>query len=189
MLRYPSACFEEVAMDSVVAHRIIPAGFWLLAAALAVPCAAHASGARQGVKAQPGEIVLLRDVSTRPAYRPAPPGMALIADPSPKREVGQALGTSTGMDELSEDDYAALGSNTGSGVAHSQTTIERVTGNTVNSTLGKVTDSGMLSGGQFSNAIGGPMGAVTGATRGIGDQVRGALAQFPLGQPAGGPGK
>jgi hypothetical protein len=33
------------------------------------------------------------------------------------------------------------------------------------------------------------MGAVTGATRGIGDQVRGALAQFPLGQPAGGPGK
>ncbi len=176
-------------MDSVVAHRIRHTGLWLMAVVLTAPVAAHASGARQGVKAQPGEIVLLRDVSTRPAYRPAPPGMALIADPSPKREVGQALGTSTGMDELSEDDYAALGSNTGSGVGHAQTTIERVTGNTVNSTLGKVTDSGMLSGGQFSNAIGGPMGAVTGATRGIGDQVRGALAQFPLGQPTGGPGK
>ncbi|MCF7750972.1 hypothetical protein KQ945_09470 [Bacillus subtilis subsp. subtilis] len=177
-------------MDSVAVHRkTITAGLWLLATTLALPLAAQASGARQGVKAQPGEIVLLRDVSTRPAYRPAPPGMALIADPSPRREVSRALGTSTGMDELSDDDYAALGSNTGAGLAHSQTTIERVTGHTVNATLGKVTDNGMLSGGQLSNAIGGPMGAVTGATRGIGDQVRGALAQFPLGQPAGGPGK
>lgn len=189
MLRYPSASFEEGAMDSVAAHRTTTAGLWLLATALALPMAAQASGARQGVKAQPGEIVLLRDVSARPAYRPAPPGMALIADPSPKREVNQALGTATGMDELSDDDYASLGSNTGAGVTHTQTTIERVTGTNVTSTLGKVTDSGVLSGGQLSNAIGGPMGAVTGATRGIGDQVRGALAQFPLGQPAGGPGK
>jgi hypothetical protein len=115
--------------------------------------------------------------------------MALIADPSPKREVNQALGTSTGMDELSDDDYASLGSNTGAGATHTPTAIERVTGANVTSTLGKVTDSGVLSGGQLSSAIGGPMGAVTGATRGIGDQVRGALAQFPLGQPAGGPGK
>lgn len=176
-------------MDSVAVHRTTYAGLWLLTSVLALPIAAQASGARQGVKAQPSEIVLLRDVSARPAYRPAPPGMALIADPSPKREVGQALGTQSGMDELSDDDYAALGSNTGTGASHTQTSIERVTGHTVNATLGKVTDNGVLSGGQLSSAIGGPMGAVTGATRGIGDQVRGALAQFPLGQPAGGPGK
>lgn len=177
-------------MDSVAVHRkTTTAGLWLLATALALPLAAQASGARQGVKAQPGEIVLLRDVSARPAYRPAPPGMALIADPSPSREVRQALGTSTGMDELSDDDYAALGSNTGAGATHHQTTIERVTGTTVNATLGKATDGGVLSGNQLSGAIGGPMGAVGGATRGIADQVRGALAQFPLGQPAGGPGK
>jgi len=176
-------------MDSVAAHRTRHTPLWLLAVALIVPAAANASGARQGVKPQPGEMVLLRDVSARPAYRPAPPGMALIADPSPKREVGQALGTSTGMDELSDDDYASLGSNTGAGIPRSATTIERVTGHTVNGTLGKVTDSGMLSSGQLSNTIGGPMGAVGNATRGIGDQVRGALAQFPLGQPAGGPGK
>jgi hypothetical protein len=180
---------SEVAMDSVAAHRTRHTTLWLLAAALVVPAAASASGARQGVKAQPGEIVLLRDVSARPAYRPAPPGMALIADPSPRREIGHALGTSTGMDELSDDDYASLGSNTGAGIPRNTTTIERVTGHTVNGTLGKVTDSGMLSSGQFSNTIGGPMGAVGNATRGIGDQVRGALAQFPLGQPAGGPGK
>ncbi|WP_204128716.1 hypothetical protein, partial [Pseudomonas ogarae] len=71
--------------------------------------------------------------------------MALIADPSPRREIGHALGTSTGMDELSDDDYASLGSNTGAGIPRNATTIERVTGHTVNGTLGKVTDSGMLS--------------------------------------------
>jgi hypothetical protein len=176
-------------MDSIAARRTPRFSPWWLAAVMVLPLAATASGARQGVKAQPGEIVLLRDVSTRPAYRPAPPGIALIAEPSPRREIGQALGTSTGMDELSDDDYASLGSNTGAGAAHGSTTIERVTGQTVNNTLGKVTDNGMLSGGQFSNTIGGSMGAVGNATRGIGDQVRGALAQFPLGQPAGGPGK
>src|SRR6185437_685301 len=79
---------------------------------LAVPLVAAASGARQGVKAQPGEIVLLRDVSTRPAYRMAPPGVALIADPKPQHEIAAALGSSgaaSGMDELSDDDYAGLG--------------------------------------------------------------------------------
>jgi hypothetical protein len=55
--------------------------------------------------------------------------------------------------------------------------------------MGRVSgDGGMLSGNQLSQAIGGPMGAVGGATRGIGDQVRGALAQFPLGQPVGAAG-
>lgn len=180
-------------MDSVAVHRKARPGLWLLAVALALPQAAMASGARQGVKAQPGEIVLLRDVSARPAYRPAPPGMALITDPSPRREVNQALGTSQGMDELSDDDYASLGANTGAGTAAmhgGSTTIERVTGQTVSRTLGRATgNGGVLSGGQLGTAIGGPMGAVGSATRGIGDQVRGALAQFPLGQPAGGPGK
>lgn len=177
-------------MDSVVVHSRARAVSGLLAVALVLPLAANASGARQGVKTQPGEIVLLRDVSARPAYRPAPPGMALIVDPSPKREVAQALGTSPGMDELSDDDYASLGSNTGAGMPRGgPTTIERVTEHSVNGTVGRVTHGGMLSGGQFSNTIGGSMGAVGNATRGIGDQVRGALAQFPLGQPAGGPGK
>jgi hypothetical protein len=54
----------------------------LAVALLSAAAGASASGARQGVKAQPGEIVLLRDVAARPAYRMAPPGMALIADPN-----------------------------------------------------------------------------------------------------------
>jgi len=158
-----------------------------LALILALPLGAHASGARQGVKPQPGEMVLLRDVSTRPAYRPAPPGMALIVDPSPRHELGKALGVSTGMDELSDADYAQMGSGLADVQLRPQTTVERVTGNAVTGAMGRVTgDGGMLSGNQLSQAIGGPMGAVGGATRGIGDQVRGALAQFPLAQPAGG---
>ena len=177
-------------MDSVRVSGKATTVAWLVAAAvLLVPAAVQASGARQGVKQQPGEIVLLRDVSARPAYRPAPPGVALIADPSPRREVAGALGTSTGMDELSDDDYASLGSNAGIASSHHQTTVERVTTGTVNNTLGRATTSGVLSGNTLGRAIGGPMGAVGNTTRGIGDQVRGALAQFPLGQPAGGTGK
>lgn len=177
-------------MDSVHAAGRAGAMAWGVAAALLlVPAAVQASGARQGVKQQPGEIVLLRDVSARPAYRPAPPGVALIADPSPRREVSGALGTSNGMDELSDDDYASLGSNTGIASSHHQTTVERVTTGTVNNTLGRATTSGVLSGNTLGRSIGGPMGAVGNATRGIGDHVRGALAQFPLGQPAGGNGK
>lgn len=175
-------------MDSNRVRSMGSATGWLLMAVLLAPAAVQASGARQGVKAQPGEMVLLRDVSARPAYRPAPPGVALIADPSPRREVDGALGTSSGMDELSDDDYASLGSNAGMS-PHQQTTVERVTTGTVNTTLGRATTSGVLSGNTLGRSIGGPMGAVGNATRGIGDQVRGALAQFPLGQPAGGTGK
>ncbi len=177
-------------MDSWTLHRYAALIGLLLVSTVASE-AVMASGARQGVKPQPGEIVLLRDVSTRPAYRMAPPGMALIADPSPRKELGSALGAG-GMSELSDDDYAAMGSGmAGSQMAgHGQTTVERVTTGMVGGTLGRVVgDDGMLSGGQLSRAIGGPMGAVGGATRGIGDQVRGALAQFPLGQPAGPGGK
>lgn len=176
-------------MDSIRVRSMGSATGYLLVALLLTPAAVQASGARQGVKAQPGEMVLLRDVSARPAYRPAPPGVALIADPSPRREVDGALGTSGGMDELSDDDYASLGSNAGISTTHHQTTVERVTTGTVNNTLGRATTSGVLSGNTLGRSIGGPMGAVGNATRGIGDQVRGALAQFPLGQPAGGNGK
>ena len=89
-------------MDSWTLHRYA-ALIGLLLVSTVASDAAMASGARQGVKAQPGEIVLLRDVSTRPAYRMAPPGMALIADPSPRKELSSALGAG-GMSELSDDD-------------------------------------------------------------------------------------
>lgn len=160
---------------------------------LVVPLAAAASGARQGVKAQPGEIVLLRDVSTRPAYRMAPPGVALIADPKPQHEIAAALGSgsgaASGMDELSDDDYAGLGAGqAGNMNAHGVTTVERVTQQALGGTLGR-SGEGMMSGSSLSGAMSGPLGAVGNTTRGIGDTVRGALSQFPLGAPAQAGGK
>jgi hypothetical protein len=138
--------------------------------------------------------VLLRDVSARPAYRPAPPGMALIADPSPTREVSHALGTRGASDtgELSDADYAALATGN-AGPAHGAvpaTTVERVTSHAIGGTLlgGSGVDGGSISGSNLSQAIGGPVGNVGSATRGIGDQVMGALSQFPIGAGAG-PGK
>ena len=175
-------------MESRTASRHVVVFGLALVAAMGT---AQASGARQGVKAKPGEIVLLRDVSTRPAYRPAPPGMALIADTSPSKELGGALGPGS-MDELGDADYAALGSGMvdPQHQVQGQTTVERVTGGMVGSTLGRVSgEDGMLSGSRLSQTIGGPMGTVSRATGGIGEQVRGALAQFPRGQPAGTGGK
>lgn len=166
-----------------------------LAAALAIApllvgTGASASGARQGVKAQPGEIVLLRDVSARPAYRMAPPGMALIADLKPQREIATALGaggTTNGMDELSDEDYAGMGAGQAASVATpGGTTVERVTQQALGGTLGRGGD-GMV-GSNLAGAMSGPLGAVGSSTRGIADTVRGALAQFPLQgtAPAGG---
>lgn len=157
---------------------------------LLLPGTAAASGARQGVKPQPGEIVLLRDVSARPAYRMAPPGIALIADPKPQREIAAALGAgggTNGMDELSDEDYAGMGAGQASSpAATGGTTVERVTQQALGGTLGRSGD-GMI-GSNLGGAMSGPLGAVGSSTRGIADTVRGALGQFPLQgtAPAGG---
>jgi len=178
-------------MDGRIPKRVNALAGWLVLAA-ACAGAAQAADAHQGVKAKPGEIVLLRDVSTRPAYRMPPPGMALIVDPSPRREVGSALGIG-GLDELDDADYAAMESglaHAAPGAVHGQGTVERVAGGVAGGALGRVTGEGdMLAGGQMARMVGGPMGAVGGATRGVGDQLRSALAQFPQAQPVatGGP--
>ncbi|MGF6416832.1 hypothetical protein ABH900_000293 [Stenotrophomonas sp. AN71] len=176
-------------MDSTTLYRgLAPA---LALALLSTSLPAAASGARQGVKAQPGEIVLLRDVSARPAYRMAPPGMALIADPKPQREVAAALGSGggpSGMDELSEEDYAGMGAGrAGAITAPGGTTVERVTQQALGGTLGRDGNGSM--GSSLGTTLGGPLGAVGNTTRGIGDTVRGALAQFPLQGPAPAGGK
>ncbi|HEQ1702414.1 MULTISPECIES: hypothetical protein [Stenotrophomonas] len=163
----------------------------LALALLSVAMNAAGSGARQAVKAQPGEIVLLRDVSARPAYRMAPPGMALIADPKPQREIAAALGTRAGsgaMDELSDEDYAGMGAgHAAPASAPGGTTVERVTQQALGGTLGRSSDG--MAGSSLGGAMSGPLGAVGNSTRGIGDTVRGALAQFPLQGPAPAGGK
>lgn len=143
--------------------------------ALAVPARSIAADAHRAVQAKPGEIVMLRNVATRPAYRQAPPGMALIVNPSPKHEIDGALGTG----ELSDADYASLDASSGAGQPHG-TTVERMVGNALGGTLGNGTSgrNDVASNG-MSQAMAGPMGAVGGTTRGIGNQVQGALSALP----------
>lgn len=147
----------------------------LAVAGLVLPGTVVAADAHRAVQAKPGEIVMLRNVATRPAYRQAPPGMALIVNPSPKHEIDSALGTG----ELSDADYASLDASPGAGQTHA-TTVEHMVGNALGGALGagpsgrnEVASNGM------SQVIAGPMGAVGGTTRGIGDQVQGALSALP----------
>ena len=145
-----------------------------LLAALWLPASVLAADAHQAVKAKPGDIVVLRNVSTRPAYRPAPPGMALMVDPSPRNEIGRALGTG----ELSDADYAGLGA-TPSQNMHGGTVVERVIGSALGNSVDNTGGRANVAGNGVSNVVSGPLGAVGNTTRGIGDQVRGALSQLP----------
>lgn len=155
------------------------------------PVHADASGARRSDKARHGEIVVLRDVHSRHAYRKQPPSMAIIVDPSPQREIANALGTG----ELTDAEYAALGAGAGGVPIAGPTTIERMTNQGLGNSLNALTSgSGPISGASITGSVSVPMGAVHGATRGIADHVTGALAQFPMlgqpaqqGNPAGGP--
>jgi hypothetical protein len=151
---------------------------------LAFPTAVLAADAHTGVHADPGEIVLLRDVNARHAYRPAPPSVALIADPTPTREIQQSLGTG----ELSDEDFAAMSS--GHVDARGSATMpEQMTTRALQGSLGRITgDNAVLSGGSLTRSVGGVTGAVTGATRGIGPTITGALSQFPLGTGGQGTG-
>ncbi|HZY32847.1 MAG TPA: hypothetical protein VFE75_03705 [Rhodanobacter sp.] len=74
-------------------RRLIDCILLMLGALL--PASLLAADAQQAVKARPGDIELLRNVSTRPAHHPAPPGMALMVDPSPRHEIARALGRRT----------------------------------------------------------------------------------------------
>ena len=152
-----------------------------LLAVLSLPASARAADAHQAVKAKAGDIVLLRNVSARPAYRPAPPGMALMVDPSPQHEIGRALGT----EELSDADYANLDAAT-TPHPHGGTAVERVIGSALGSSLGNNGGHASMSGNGVSNIVSAPLGAVGNTTRGIGDQVRGALSQLPGMTPVAG---
>lgn len=167
------------------AHRRVHAkpaalGPWLLVPlfALVLPLDAIAGDAHVGVKNKHGEIVVMRDVPSRMATRQQPPGLALIVDPRPNRQLDAALGTAT---ELSDSDIASMGASPPSTVAH------RVNGamagllpvDTAN-TGGRTVSPGNAASGTN------PMGAVGNATRGIGDQVRQTMQALPL--PTQGPG-
>lgn len=73
--------------------RALPVAIAVLCLAASPLPQARAADAHIGVHPEKGEMVLLRDVSPRAAYRPAPPGIALIVDPKPNREIHDSLGT------------------------------------------------------------------------------------------------
>ena len=56
---------------------------------LLLPAGAFAADAPQAVKPKPGDIVVPHNVSTRPAYRPASPGMALMVKQTTARAVNE----------------------------------------------------------------------------------------------------
>jgi hypothetical protein len=151
---------------------------------LAAPATVLAADAHVGVHPDHGEIVLLRDVNARHAYRQTPPSIALIVDPTPTREINQALGTG----EMSDDEIAGMASGPLDGRG-GVTVPEQMTDRALQGAMGRLAgDGSVLSGGSFSRSVGGATGAVTGATRGIGSTVTGALSQFPLGgNPGTGP--
>lgn len=155
-------------------RRRIADRIFLMLGALLLPAGGMAADAHMAVKAKPGDIVLLRNVSTRPAYRPAPPGMALMVDPSPRHELSRALGTN----ELSDEEYASLGATPVQG-GNRSTVVGQMVDNALGGTMtGNGGRLGAPSNG-VSNLISGPLGTMGSTTRGIGDQVRGALTALP----------
>ncbi|MFC5743035.1 hypothetical protein [Dyella tabacisoli] len=125
----------------------------------------------EAVNARPGDIVLQRNVAPRIAYRTSSPGMAEIVDPSPRSQIAQTLGTN----ELSDADYSSMGAGTTLNSSQ-QTSVASAVGNALGHTLG----AGPGNQGIGGNMMAGPMGAISGTTRGVGDQVTGALAQLPM---------
>ncbi|MGO1540025.1 MAG: hypothetical protein ACTHZI_04030 [Luteimonas sp.] len=170
-----------------MANRPLSTPITILIAAALLPGMAAAAESRTGVHPSHGEMVLLRDVNARHAYRPVPPSVALIVDPTPTRVLHQALGTG----ELSDADFAAISSGHSLGAAGPASTVQHTVGNALAAGLGTGTGAakhgGAMSGDGFGGTMSGPLGTVGATTRGIGGHVTGALSQFPFGQKPGGP--
>jgi hypothetical protein len=156
-------------------------------AALALtPLASFADGARVGQKAQPGEIVLLRNVAARPADRdPTAPGMALMVSASPNPQLGNAI-SGSGNGEITDQEIDDLTAGIGLGArASGQGSSNQYSfnpglaqnngGNSAAAANSNTTNS-LTAGG-----AGGATGSVVDATRNITDQITGSLSQLPIG--------
>ena len=134
----------------------------LMLGLLATP--AGAAGARRAVKPVNGEFVLMRDVSARHATRKQPPGMAILVNASVQPETASMLG------DLELDDAATDAIGAAAPGVHVQQSVGQA-----------LHGAGLLQGGRSGVPAvntGGPvgvLGSVGGATRGIGNQITGAL--------------
>lgn len=158
------------------------------ASALALtPVVSFADGARVAQKAQPGEIVLIRNVATRPADRnPTAPGMALMVSASPNPQLGNAV-QGAGNGEITDQEIddltagissGARASGQGSGSQHllNPDLAQNTGGNNAAAANGNSTNSLTAGGG-----AGGATGAVVDSTRNISDQITNTISQLPIG--------
>lgn len=136
-----------------------------------VPVVAWSAGVSYKVKAEPGDIVVMRAVPARPAARQAPPGKALMINPKPNGELLNGLGAI----ELSDSAYASISAGE-RGPVHSA--IHDATSRLVTQLGSAPGGPGLLTG---AGATGSIVGAVGGATAGIGSAVTGAVAGAGLG--------
>ncbi|MDA3876732.1 MAG: hypothetical protein PF483_06560 [Halothiobacillus sp.] len=148
---------------------------------LAVPAssAVLAAGVEHQVKAQPGDIVILRNVPARPAARQMPPSNALMMNPSPGPEIAQGLGSA----ELTNAAYAALSANAPglvTGPHQGPLTAQLVRENVQAST------SGLLTPTQGGASLGSAGSAIRSATGGIAPSISGALVGSGLLPSSGG---
>jgi hypothetical protein len=147
-----------------------------------------ADGARVGQKAKPGEIVLIRNVATRPADRaPTAPGLALMVSASPNPQLSSNMNTGSG--EITDAEIADLNAGPrAGGMAQGPAGVQRPLSTAMGTHAGGNSAGAAVSNNGVSNMItgaggGGPAGAaasVADSTRGIGDQVTGALSQMPM---------
>ncbi len=129
------------------------------------PTSSHAAGSRNAVEAQPGEIVLMRAVPARPAARSAPPGKALLIDPSPRSKIEQGLSSL----EITDGGYGQIAAGAASGGPAPSSAISQSMTQSLQSVSGQASPRG----GSPTMSFGGTVGAATGN---IGSQVTGALS-------------
>lgn len=129
------------------------------------PNSSDAAGSRSAVEAQPGELVLMRAVPARPAARSAPPGRALLVDPSPRSEIEQGLSSL----EITDGGYGQIAAGASSGGATPSSAISQ----SVTQSLQSVSGQAGQRGGSPTMSFGGSVSAATGS---IGSQVTGALS-------------
>ena len=154
------------------------AGTWLMAL---IPMLAFADGAHVAQKAKPGDIVVTRNVATRPADRsPTAPGMALMVNASPNPQLVDTLTGSNSPGEITDAEIAGLSAGPRAAGLPGQNSIQRSLSTAFGTNTGG-NSAGAASSNGVSNALSAPAGGgVVDGTRNIGDQVTNAVSQIPV---------
>lgn len=144
-----------------------------------LPMLACADGSHVAQNPKPGDIVVMRNVATRPADRPpTAPGMALMVSASPNPQLVNTMTGGSGTGEIADADIANLNAGPGAAGVSIQTNLQRPLG----VALGTNGSGSAVSSNGISNTVSAPLsgGAIADGTRTIGEQVTSALTQMPV---------